>query len=1054
MKRPALAILVPLVAALISGVSTLLLYPFVHFARPGALWFLVVLVFVAGLWAWKAQRRLWLADQLMHPAAVQRLIGTWCPRRASIRFSMVGFASYCLIIASAQPQWGEQTRRIQREGIDIVIVLDASRSMLAEDAAPDRLRAATEELDRLLTTLDGDRVGLVVFAGMAFAQSPLTSDYGAIRLYLSRINPDAIPSQGTALGRAITEAHRLLVGGGNPEFRRAPNQLIIVLSDGEDHETNPVQAASFALEDGIRVFTVGIGTSTGGRIPLRDARGNFSGYLTDRQGNVVNTHLEDGQLQEIAAAGGGSYHRHSGTGTSAAFLASEIDRFDQAALSSILRAHYIDRGHIFLWPALLLMFLAMMIDERPRNRRSGQWLNILLVLLLVLPTSGCLDFKHQDPQVRRAVNYAEAGEFEAALAEIERANQDAKAQHAFHFNRGKMQEAVGAFEEAQADYLSALGAPGESLRNAALIGLGNALFYQGDYAGASERFRRALSVDPSNETARRNLEIAHRHLFPACSALEGSLEPNNDRDQASPLPADSFQGEWADFYADNAPTADSETSPKHVLCGLNDDWYSLPVQGGERVDLKVNFQRLREDDGGPPLPTHIVPTAVRIALVDRYGEIRAVDQGLPTTGAALEKIAAVKFRRQMEGLLIDAGRAPYYLQVSADAGMEYHYEISATITPPCSALEDDFEPNDIPELAWTIPNGEHQARICVDNEDWFQIDVAPDEHVFVDLQATPTKDQPDPRLRTSFLAGTDAKPVFQKQADAGRITWASGLTTQKQSMRWGIASQDQVEGPYTMDVYHFPSCPTGNDRFEPNDRPSTATSLTPEQTELRHLRLCPQDEDWFVMQLPEQDENAGPDDDEHAEREPQLFSALAEFTEEHRAVVIELWDPRTGQRLAVSEPVEQTDYQIGDQPHAVVAVTQLPEHADAVVIRVIGQEGFYHLRFPDTQAPQSSDENSEGDSSDQENEADQGAQDGQSNSDGEESDANDDASPEDDEPEPGQEEPSAPPEAEDDEQAQRNALMQLLESLGDDGTNLQLMQALEREPPPRMHNEW
>lgn len=1062
MRRPAIVLFVPVLVALISAAVTLILYPFVHFARPKSLWWLLALIALSGAWTWKAHRRRSHAKRFIHDNALSSLIASWSPRRASIRFTLVAIASYALILASAQPQWGEQTRRIQREGIDIVIVLDASRSMLAEDAAPDRLRAATEELDRLLATLDGDRVGLVVFAGLAFTQSPLTTDYGAIRLYLNRVNPEVIPSQGTALGLAIREAHRLLKGGDNPDFRRAPHQLIIVVSDGEDHETNPLQAAAEALDDDIRVFTVGVGTSAGGRIPLRTPRGDFTGYLTDRNDTVVISRLEDQQLQEIAEAGGGAYQRYTGSGSAAAFLSAEIDTFDQAALSSILRAQYVDRGHIFLWPAFLLMFLALMIDERPRNQRQGRWLNILLVLLILAPLSGCLDFKQRDPHVRRATVLAENGQLDEALETLERANQDAQSQHEFHFNRGRIHEALERFEQAQEDYLFALGAHSQSLRTAATIGLGNALFLQGDYAAAHERYRRALIVDPDNAAARRNLEIAHQHLFPACSQLEDTFEPNNSPTEAQPLPAKSYRGPWADLYAQQAPAPDptgtEEDLQKLTLCGEDNDWFLIPVQGGETLKLSVEFQRLRDDNGGPPLPSKIPPSSVRITLIDQHGEIRAVDQGMPDGDATPTAVNAQRLTRQIHDLRVEASGAPYFLQIAAEAGLEYHYTVQATITPPCSALEDAFEPNDTADTAARIESGEHQAHLCVGNDDWFTRSLQPDEDLFVDLQATPTNETPEPRLQSAFPQRLeDSAPAFQEQSQPGRISWASGTSPAPHTVRWGVATQDDHEGAYTMDVFHFEACPVGNDRFEPNDRPDSATPLTAEQSELRHLRLCPRDEDWFVMQLPEPDEEA---DDA-----PRAFSAIAEFTEANRNVQIEIWDPRSGHRLAVSERIEHADENEDSGSHAVIAATEIPSDAETIVIRVLGEEGFYHLRFPDTQPPQP--ENGESDDpedGDDDSEADDQGDDGQGDSnddeqqepdEGDESgdDQTDDHSADGEDEEESEEAPApTPPEA--DEDAQRRALMQLLESLEDDSFNLQLMQALEREPPSRMQNEW
>lgn len=1067
--RRTVALSLPLIVAALCAAGVAVLLPFVNFARPRALWLMIGVVAVASVWAWRMVWRQRVADQLMHHAAFARLNDGWSPRRVSTRFSLALLGFFFLALAAAQPQWGEQARRIQREGMDIVIALDASRSMLAEDAAPDRLRAATEEIDRLLQSLEGDRVGLVIFAGFAFTQSPLTSDYGAIRLYLDRVRPDAIPSQGTALGRAIDEGHRLLTGGGDPNFKRAPHQMIIVVSDGEDHETMPVDAARAAFEDGIQVFTVGIGTSTGGRIPLRDARGNFTGYLTDRNGNVVQTSLEDAQLMDIAEAGGGAYQRYTGSGTAAAFLADHIDRFDKAALSSILRAHYVDRPYFFLIPAFILLFLSLLIDERPRDQRPQKalstWMNILWITLCITTLQGCLDFKRNDPHVRRAIRMADEGQPQAALEEIELANHDARAQHGYRFNRGRLYEALGDGELAQADYLYALGASATDLRIASMIGLGNALFLQDDFAGAIERYRRALALDPTNHAARRNLEIAHARMFPACRLLDDAFEPNDSADQSKPLPADAYTGEWAEHYAGQpvAPLDPSDQPPQstYVVCGANDDWFDLPVEGGELVQVDVHFKRLRPDDGGPPLPDTIAPTAVRIAIVDAAGQPVAVDQGLTEDGAT--PIAAASVRRQIAHLPIAPNTSGYRLKIAADPTLEYSYTLSVNITPPCSALEDEFEPNDTPSTAHALDNGEHKARICVGNDDWFSVDLHGGADLFIDVTPTPGGTEPTGAFTSTFhVAKGISDPMtssFQTLADGQTmVTYSARDVYQPSTARLGVQSKNGYEGGYTIAAYRFGACPTGNDRFEPNDKPSEATPLTAEQNRLRHLRLCPADQDWFVMELPPADTKhgakngaSGSTDDAPNER---LFTALVEFETPDRTVLVELWDPVSGQRLAEAQPLADTPYDT-EFAGAVAAVASLPADATHVVVRVYGDQGYYHLRFPETEPPSpdnssnsdEQDDNDEQDRSDDEQDPGDGG-DGENDGDSDSQDDAPPAQPNDDNADDAQQQEQA------EEDAKRRALLHLLESLEDDSMNLQLMQALERQPPARMQNEW
>lgn len=1076
--------LLPLVVAALAAVTVLVLRLFIEFGNPSAFWLTVVPVFWAGLWAWRLAWRERTARELYAFGSLESQVQSFSIRRSILRFSLTVSAMFFLVVAAAEPQWGEIRRQVQRQGIDIVLAVDASRSMLAEDTAPDRLRAASDEIHQLLRSLHGDRVGLVVFAGFAFAQSPLTSDYGAIRLYLDRIRPDALPAQGTAIGRAIQESHRLLTGGDDPEFKRAPTQLILLISDGEDHETNPVAAALEAQADGIRVYTVGVGTTHGGRIPLRNARGDFEGYLTDREGKTVITALVDTQLEAIAEAGGGAYFHLDRPGATALALQQEIGRFEDAAVSSILRSHYVSRPYLSLALALFCLALALLIDERPYRQRpttTPKWLNFFTVLLVLVALVGCTNIRHRDPHARRAIELAEAGDTDAALEALDRARVDEHNRHAFYFDRGRIQELTAAQDLAQEDYLRALASPEGSLRIMAMVGIGNTFVRQGNYEAALERYRRALTLDPSNDAARRNYEIAHRLLFPYCAALDDALEPNDRIEDAKALPAESYVGEWAQRYRDatppvNAPalpgasstTADEKTPL--TSCGLNDDLFALPLEGGEAIQVRVKFKRLREDNGGPPLPATLRPSAVRIALLDRNGEAVAVDQGARENVSEL--VDAKAMTRTMDVPNIDGSRGPYYLQISSDNGLEYRYTLQVTITPPCSAVDDEFEPNDRPENASTLEPGEHKLRICNANQDWFDVAMGEGDEVFVDIRSPGSEAGITGPLAVGSTQRHASSPATAG-AELRRIDPRSGFETLYArsnaaggALRVGVENLDDYEGAYEIAVYRFAPCPVGNDRFEPNNRPSQATPLTAEQNTLRHLRLCPGDEDWYMMQLPEEAPNAA---QANAEPAPKRFAALAEYADPSRALQIELWDPVTGRLIARSQPLSQTDYQ-SEETGSTVAFTELPEKLTSVLIRVIGDPGYYHLRFPDTQPPPNqnqsdsnaaNDDNSDGDPQDSEDGEDQSdsASDPQEADDGEDQgeESQSDEGPDDQKPEQDNGPPPPAPSPQDAaaaEDEERRALMRLLESLEDNNMNLPLMQAIERQPPTRTQNEW
>ena len=204
------------------------------------------------------------------------------------------------VIALTQPQWGFHWEEIKRVGVDIIIAIDVSESMLAEDVKPNRLERAKREVYDLIELLEGDRVGLIAFAGTSFVQCPLTLDYGACKMFLDYIDTDLIPVQGTALAEAIRTAIKSF------SKRERKSKALILITDGEDHEGNPLEAAKEAAKEGIKIFTIGVGQEGGAPIPAKDGSG---GFKKDRRGDMVITHLDEVTLQKIALETNGVYVR-------------------------------------------------------------------------------------------------------------------------------------------------------------------------------------------------------------------------------------------------------------------------------------------------------------------------------------------------------------------------------------------------------------------------------------------------------------------------------------------------------------------------------------------------------------------------------------------------------------------------------------------------------------------------------------------------------------------------------------------------------------------------
>jgi Ca-activated chloride channel family protein len=280
------------------------LFPSPRFADPGALAQLALVALVAFLLITAlARRRHNLLDQMFAQPTRRTAIPGASALRPWLRALMVVLALGCFAVALARPQFGAKSELTKRYGIDLVIAIDASRSMLARDIQPSRIARAKLELSEMLDRRKGDRVGLVVFAGDAFTQCPLTNDLAAAKLFLRAVDVANMPVQGTDIARALEESKDLLV---NAE-RRAKARVILLLTDGEDTMNSGVAAQVAELEAmGIQVLALGLGTTAGEPIPEMDKRGNFVGYKKDRRGNTVMARLDESGLASIADQTGGS----------------------------------------------------------------------------------------------------------------------------------------------------------------------------------------------------------------------------------------------------------------------------------------------------------------------------------------------------------------------------------------------------------------------------------------------------------------------------------------------------------------------------------------------------------------------------------------------------------------------------------------------------------------------------------------------------------------------------------------------------------------------------
>ncbi len=270
-----------------------------------------------------------------------------------------------LLFSLARPQYGKRLRMMKRRGVDIIICLDTSKSMLAEDIMPNRLERAKHELTDLIDELKGDRVGIVAFAGDAFLECPLTLDYGAAKLFLDILDPDIIPTPGTAIGEAI----RVALRGFNQKERKY--KVMVLLTDGEDQGSDPIKAARDASQEGVRVYAVGIGSPQGAPIPLRDNRGKLLEYKKDREDQTVMSKLDEVTLQEIALLTDGKYYRSTTGGMELDRIYEDISKLEKRELKSRQYSQYEDRYQYFLLVGVLALMAEGFLSDR--RRKKAEW---------------------------------------------------------------------------------------------------------------------------------------------------------------------------------------------------------------------------------------------------------------------------------------------------------------------------------------------------------------------------------------------------------------------------------------------------------------------------------------------------------------------------------------------------------------------------------------------------------------------------------------------------------------------------------------------------------
>ncbi|MCX8043250.1 MAG: VWA domain-containing protein [Desulfobacterota bacterium] len=285
----------------------------------------------------------------------ERLVPAGTRRRQQCKAVLMLMAVLCIAGALMRPRWGFHWETVQRSGVDIIIAVDVSKSMLATDIEPNRLERAKRKIHDLIGMLEGDRIGLVAFAGTAFVQCPLTLDYGACRMFLEHLGPDLIPVPGTAIGDALRASITAFTR------HERTSKAVILITDGEDHDTDPLAVAREAKKRGIKIFTIGIGSDTGAPVPQPEG----SGFLKDQRGNVVVSKLNEQMLQQIALETGGTYVRSVTGDMDLHTIYRENIRagMERTELSATRTKRWEERFQWFVAAALLLLLIESFISE-------------------------------------------------------------------------------------------------------------------------------------------------------------------------------------------------------------------------------------------------------------------------------------------------------------------------------------------------------------------------------------------------------------------------------------------------------------------------------------------------------------------------------------------------------------------------------------------------------------------------------------------------------------------------------------------------------------------
>jgi Ca-activated chloride channel family protein len=336
-----------------------------RFANSGLLYLLLLVPVLTALYILYARLQKRALQRFTNPAFFKVLMPLRSAPRNHFKFFLLLLALTALVIAIARPQFGSKLEEVKREGIEMIIALDVSRSMLAEDIKPNRLVRAKQAITTLVNRMQNDKIGMIVFAGDAYTQLPITTDYISAKLFLENISPSIVSRQGTAIGSAIE------LGAKSFTQDSQADKVIVIISDGENHEGDAVKAAEQAAEKGIKVYTIGMGSPEGTPIPVIGSGGTRQGFLKDREGQIVMSRMDPKMLNQIAVAGKGEFFKATNSNIGLSKLYNELNQLQKSEIETKTYSEYDDQFEYFIAFAFVLLLIDILVLERKNKYLKG-----------------------------------------------------------------------------------------------------------------------------------------------------------------------------------------------------------------------------------------------------------------------------------------------------------------------------------------------------------------------------------------------------------------------------------------------------------------------------------------------------------------------------------------------------------------------------------------------------------------------------------------------------------------------------------------------------------